>query len=255
LYDRGLLRKTLDIVGEESMTLLKAFIKSKDKDNKKLSNFRYQIVTDFLKSKAYLQSGTVYGVRINLKGRDKTGVVDEAEYEELRNKLIRDMKKLVHPLTNKKVFEKVWKKEEVYSMGVTDAVAAPDIFFLPTDMDVMIKGQFKQTQKIFSKSAKGYGFHHYYGVFFAHGEGIKNTKIKNADLIDMMPTVLHVMGEAVPEDCDGKVLTAIFEKKSDFYNRVIEYSASSQIETEESVYSADEEAQIKQRLEDLGYIE
>jgi len=40
----------------------------------------------------------------------------------------------------------------------------------------------------------------------------KNKIIKGAEIIDILPTVLYMMGIPVPIDVDGKVLTECFVK-------------------------------------------
>lgn len=264
LYERGLLHKKLDIPWKDSMKELRAFLKNakkrgvdsrKKKPENKLTKFRYLIGTDYSKSKAYLQSGTSYGIRINLEGRDKTGIVKAGEYENFKNRLIGDLLKLKHPMTGRNVFDRILKKEDVYSESPFGIDPAPDIFLLTPNMEVMVEGQFTQHPKIFEKTHKGYGFHHTHGIFFADGSFVRSLKMPSPKITDVTPTVLHILGVPIPNDMDGRVLKEIFKKGSDVLNRSIEYQAPSIAEKEEKAYSKSEEKKIKKRLEALGYIE
>lgn len=51
------------------------------------------------------------------------------------------------------------------------------------------------------------------GVFFLYGEGVRReTRLTNAALIDVAPTLLYALGLPVARDLDGKVLTGAFEE-------------------------------------------
>lgn len=48
------------------------------------------------------------------------------------------------------------------------------------------------------------------GIFLAYGPGVQpGLEVKDAQIIDLAPTILHAMGEAVPEHMDGRVLEEI----------------------------------------------
>ncbi|MGB2705437.1 MAG: alkaline phosphatase family protein [Candidatus Omnitrophota bacterium] len=265
LARKGLLKKKLDIPWKESMKELKEFLrKSKEKSQKgkkkkkqdKLTKFRFLIKTDYSRSKAYLQSGTSYGVRINLEGRDTTGIVKAADYECFRNRLISEFKEIKHPRAGKKVFSHVLKKEEVYSESPFGTDPSPDIFLLTPGMKIMIEGQFTQVAKMFGKTSRGYGFHHTDGIFFSRGKGIKNLPLESPKITDLTPTILHVLGVPIPDDLDGRVLREIFEPGSPYAEQETRYQGPSVIEREEKkAYSKREEEKVKKRLEALGYIE
>ena len=57
-------------------------------------------------------------------------------------------------------------------------------------------------------------WHRLHGVFVASGPGIKkDSLVHSASLLDVAPTILTLLGEAVPEDFEGKPLTTIFEEE------------------------------------------
>lgn len=259
LYKKELLYKKLDIPHKSSMKELKKFLKAqkkeKDDTKNKLTKFRYLIKTDFQKTKAYLQSGTCYGIRINLEGRDVTGIVKKEDYEMFRQDLINDLKKLKSPLTKKKVFDKVLRREEVYSESPFGADGAPDIFLVPKDMDIMLNGQFSQNTRMWKKSSNGYGFHHTHGIVFVNGKGVKNKKLKGTHIIDVTPTVLHILDVPIPEDIDGRIMKDIFLKNSEFAKKPIKIQGPSIVDGENKAYSARDEEKVRKRLEALGYIE
>jgi len=282
LYERGLLAVKLEVPKPDSMKELKSLvnnignksgpvlIKGVNKELKPFSRnapddsalrvlpkFRYAISTDYSRSKAYLQSGTSYGVRINLKGRDKTGIVEKNEYDSFRNTLIKELRKVNHPMTGGPVFSRIFKKEEVYSESPFGTDPSPDIFMLTPEMKIMVEGQFSQKRtKVFRKSSPGYGFHYTHGIFFVSGGGIKDSSEFSPKITDLAPTILHILGVPIPEDMDGRILKEVFRPGSVYTGRKIRYQGSSMIEKEKaSAYSKKDETKIKKRLEALGYIE
>ena len=70
-----------------------------------------------------------------------------------------------------------------------------------------------------------------------------------ARIVDVAPTALHAMGLAVPDDMDGRVLTELFSD-----GREVRTEAGRDRDTEEVVYTEEEEAAIEQSLKNLGYI-
>ena len=89
------------------------------------------------------------------------------------------------------------------------------------------------------------------GILIASGAGIRNIgEFRGAQLIDLAPTMLHLLGLPVPSDVDGRVLTEILTDA-----RTVEYGGTSEgrVTTSEG-YTEEEEQEVLERLADLGYI-
>ena len=260
LFEGGFLKKKLDFPDKKEFKQAKTErerLNGKPKNKKgKVNKLRYNIVTDYNKTKAYLQSGTSYGIRLNLKGRDKPGIISKSEYETLRNRIIKDLKNVWHPVFKKRIFGRVLKKEDVHAENLPGTEPSPDIFLLSDNMEVMFQGHFKRKIEIFGRTSKGYGFHHIDGIFFAWGKDIKHTRLNSPRITDLTPTILHLLDVPIPEDMDGRVLRGFLDKRSAYYSKEITYQGSSQLgESEKEVYSKKEEKKIKAQLEALGYVE
>ncbi len=75
-------------------------------------------------------------------------------------------------------------------------------------------------------------------------------EFQGAQLIDLAPTILHLLGLPVPTDMDGRVLTeALADARAVEFGGTSESSAA----TTEG-YSEEEEREVIERLADLGYI-
>ncbi len=70
---------------------------------------------DWSKSKIYINQNHIW---INLKGREKNGIVEKEEYKKLRDKIIELMRDLKDPETGKHVFSFVLSKEEAPVVGL-----------------------------------------------------------------------------------------------------------------------------------------
>jgi len=73
-------------------------------------------------------SGDIFeeGIYINLEGREKQGIVNRgSEYNELREKVIKELKQLTFPGTQRKIFAEIYKREEIYTGDFVND--APDI--------------------------------------------------------------------------------------------------------------------------------
>lgn len=93
--------------------------------------------------------------------------------------------------------------------------------------------------------------HDHEGIFFALGPSIAaNARIDDATVYDVAPTLLHSIGEAIPEGVDGRVLEELLTVDTAPERRAVDAPAErSNAETAE-----DFEA-VEERLRGLGYME
>ena len=173
-----------------------AFAEKKDKIS--LDNIEWR------KTKAFV-SPEANGIFINSKERFQQGIVGKKEASVLKNKIIKDLKKIRDPW-GKRINVIAKKTEEVYN-GPYVKNAVDILYFFKdyghqTDKGVLWK-------KINAREASGK--HSMDGIFLAWGkEIVKNKRITNARLIDMTPTILAITRTPVPTDIDGRVLNEIF---------------------------------------------
>lgn len=216
--------------------------------------------TDWTKTKAYF-GGNLNSIYINLIGRRPFGVVQPGEeYEKVREEIIHGLKSLVDPDDGQSVFEHVYKREEVYHGHQLDE--APDILVVPRNFSDYtfgreIFGNDKKPVIAYHPSPKGVTANHRLnGIFLAYGKCIgKGEQIKNAGIIDIFPTIYHILGLQIPADIDGKTLTSIFTPEWLERNPARFSDIATDIEeTKEDVYSEEDEAEIRERLKGLGYI-
>lgn len=202
-------------------------------------------------TKAYPYSTSAWYININLKGREKYGIVNKEDYETIREGLIQKLRTLKNPYTRKNIFKEVLRKEEVFHGENTDS--APDIIYVPADevgMRITCRGDGVCIKP--KKTAS----HSLCGIFIACGEDIKRgVELDSLKILDVAPTVIHMMGGKVPRYMDGRVRLEIFEEGSDPYKRAVQYEERS-IGVPESrfQYTEEETKEIEKSLKDLGYL-
>jgi len=74
--------------------------------------------------------------------------------------------------------------------------------------------------------------------------------LPEASILDLAPTILHLLGEPVPRIMDGRVLSEIFTR-----SEPLRFSDDGETDVvAEEGFGADEAEQIEERLRGLGYL-
>ena len=210
---------------------------------------------DWSRTRAYSIGSTAGQVYINLKGREPMGIVQPgAEYEQVRDGIIQDLKTLVDDETGERVVEEIYRKEDLYSgPHLKDA---PDIVFLPRDLEVAAFGEYEfASHRILDPSWGVSGSHRMDGVLMMRGKRIRQgTRIEGAEIVDLAPSILYLLDLPVLREMDGKVLESALAARS------LEEAPIRYVEEEspgfrpEEVYTENEEEELKERLRSLNYL-
>ncbi len=176
------------------------------KDGKKESGKWYADV-DWSKSRAYGQG--LNGIFLNMKGREKQGIVNKGpEAEKIKSEIKDKLLKVIDDKTRTRVLKSVYKREEIYRGPYVNN--APDIvvgYNIGHRVSWESTVNYVGTQS-FSDNLKMWSGDHALtreqvpGIFFS------NKKISEADpsLLDISPTVLSVFGIEPPSFIEGKNL-------------------------------------------------
>ena len=144
---------------------------------------------------------------VNLRGREPGGIIEAGkEYEEVREDIIAELSALIDRETGETIIEDIYKKEELYSGP--HSVIAPDIVFLPKGLEIVAFGEYEfASHRMLDYSHGLSGSHRMDGVLMMKGVGLrKGIKIMNANIMDIAPTVLYLLGLSISKDMDGVVL-------------------------------------------------
>jgi predicted AlkP superfamily phosphohydrolase/phosphomutase len=208
---------------------------------------------DWSRTAAY-SFGNFGRIFINLRGREPMGCIEAGEaYEDIRTRIIEDLKQIHED--GQPVVTGVWKAEEVYCGPYL--AQAPDIVFTLRDWEYGTAPNYEfASNQIFSAPLANISANHRLnGMLIAWGRDIQqNTQITGANIVDMAPTILHLIGLPVPADQDGQVLKRLFKPESAVYQREVVRSSVSDDAEKSSSLGAEDEQIILERLENLGYV-
>jgi predicted AlkP superfamily phosphohydrolase/phosphomutase len=232
---------------------------------------RYGVI-DWTGTEAYCEENPYYPVFwINLKGRQPGGIVEPGrQYECVRDRLIRELEAWRHPETGAAIVEKVHRREDIYAGPCTDQ--APDViaeWALHQGYSYAFKLSAKSRalgwiERVDPRNPESFQFytsksgsHRREGIFVARGPNISaGMAISGASLADLAPTILRVLGVAVPDDMDGSVLAEILP---DRHGPIVAACAPDRNSRDRpqgnGTYSSEEEQKISERLRALGYVE
>ncbi|MFW9866568.1 MAG: alkaline phosphatase family protein [Candidatus Thorarchaeota archaeon] len=192
-------------------------------ENQKLYKINWRKTIAF----PYLEPPFVW---INLKNRDPNGIVKESELDEVIDRIIDTLYSLKDPITQKPLIQKVFKREEAEYLGLNGERIGDLIYFLKPPYglfngflnslnastltsDLLTKSDVYDSQKIL-------GAHAYYlpstefgnftvnGPLIMIGPGIKKGVALNSsvNLIDVAPTLAHLLNIPNPSSSQGRVL-------------------------------------------------
>ncbi len=212
---------------------------------------------DWSRTKAY-SLGNVGQIFLNVRGREPQGTVEPgAEYEALRDEIIAQLKTLRDPRTGEPVVEQIYRREEIYTGPAFERAA--DILFIPTRMEYFGFGEYEfGSNQVIEAMKRGIsGTHRMNGVLMLYGKPIQpGMVVSGASLYDLAPTILHLMGEGVPTDMDGRVLTeALTSPLADQASiRRVAPSGDGRGDADQVDLAGEDEAIIVERLRSLGYV-
>jgi predicted AlkP superfamily phosphohydrolase/phosphomutase len=165
-------------------------------------------VTDWSRTRAYAPG--LAGVAINLIGREPMGAVEPgAQYLELREEIRRKLEALTDPETGARVIRHVYRREDLYAGPYLDEI--PDLIIGYERGYRMDRSSFSvgQQRPVIAPNRTRWSGDHVSvdpplvpGVFFSN----RVLRSDSPRLIDLGPTILALLGLAVPGGVDGQVL-------------------------------------------------
>ena len=223
---------------------------SKSTRNKVVGKFLSFDDVDWPRTRAY-SIGHVGQVYVNLKGREPEGAVEPgAEYEAVRQQVIDALRDLRHPETGQPMVDQVIPGDQVVHGPY--ARRSPDLHVVLDGYRAIAFPLFATDSRIVTRQIRGdSGCHRRHGILIARGPEVKQGHtVEGARILDLAPTILHLMGLPVPDDMDGRVLTEALST-----SRPVERGAASLATEEGSAgLSAEETAEVEDRLRALGYL-
>ena len=160
---------------------------------------------DWSKTRAVAIQGN--DIFINLKGREKYGIVDPEDQYELEEQIMTDLYNYKHPDTGKRVIALALRNRDAILLGYGGPTAGDICFWV----------------------AEGYNYDHCDGlsvtygeastslspIFVAAGPGLKQGFVTDRVIrqVDVAPTMCYLAGVRMPAQCEGSVIYQILEEE------------------------------------------
>lgn len=203
---------------------------------------------------AGLAEGNFGGIRLNLKGREPEGALDPAEAEAALLDLERRLAELRVPGSERPLIVRTWRRAELYPGPYEDLIS--DLLF-ETDPAVAVRPV--PHTAVFEAHEPRFPDHTRAGIFAAAGPGLVAVAERGrASILDVGPTVLHLLGHAVYRESEGRVLTDLLSEPA--VVRTVEEAqetprAAERRWLEDASWTDPELEEIRQRLKSTGYAE
>jgi predicted AlkP superfamily phosphohydrolase/phosphomutase len=201
-------------------------------------------------SRAFMPSNNEMGIYLNQ-------ALPGAERQALHKHLAALLADARDPQTGVPFCRGVFAREDVYDGPFSEL--GPDLMLLP-NAPYQLRASLATRQVTVAQNPLGQiGDHAFEGIFIAHGPPVQpGATLPAASILDITPTLLHLLGAPVPQALDGQVLEAacraeyraqhpVARAEVDIYRTPDGASAD--------IYSKDEEANVMKRLRSLGYID
>ncbi len=184
---------------------------------------------------------------VNLVGRAPQGTVHSgAEYEVVIADLISRFEALRHPNTGGKLIQAAVRGTELYP-APSAGILVPDLVLVPVD-----GYGFAFTIADVLPEASEEGSHRHNGMVLINGESVTLPVLDfRPNLIDLAPTVLHMLGLPVPNDMDGRVLEEIVRMDQPVQYEDVDNSLVRRADN----YIKEDADLVARRLRGLGYLE
>jgi predicted AlkP superfamily phosphohydrolase/phosphomutase len=225
---------------------------------------------DWRRTKAYFAPGG--GININVKGREPKGIVEpKKEYEELITYLENELYDLCDPKTGEKVVQHILRKEDIFQGPLVHE--STDIYILfkedfhcfPHD-GISKKEIFSECPKFLKETKEDLNSSHHTamiralkGVLIMKGPAIQclPINIHEANIMDLTPTILYLLGAPIPEHMDGNLLEKFIRPEILQANPPVKTRLENNgllKERQKVSYSKEEENLAKEQLKNLGYM-
>ncbi len=185
-------------------------------------------------------------IYINDTDRFERGTVSPSDIPSIKKELQSLFSDVTDPDTGERALT-IFDGKDLYP---TDE-AAPDLVVVGRDG---YEEKTKLADEVFAAAGAKAASHRSQGIFFARGPTITaGTTLSELSVVDVAPTLLHSIGDPVPETVDGSVQTECLTTRSEPRTQSVDGHRDE--DTKPTGESKDDFDDVEDRLKGLGYME
>jgi predicted AlkP superfamily phosphohydrolase/phosphomutase len=206
---------------------------------------------DWTRTHAYAR-GHMGQLYLNLQGREPQGIVAPADYHNVRAELISILNGWRHPDHKRPLIDNILTNESVtHGPYLHDG---PDLHLVMDGYRAVAYPLFAADGRLVTEQPLvDSGNHRPEGIFIAAGPQVRRGgAIAGARLQDLAPTILHLLGVAVPADMDGRVLREMFT--TEFRHHPVTYQPGQDAAQPARALGPQAQELLAERLRALGYL-
>ncbi len=227
---------------------------------------------DWERTQAFFLGTESAYIYLNLRGRFPQGIVEPGpEAEALCARIITELPQLRDPETGEPVVEAIHRKDEIYWGAPEEVALLPDLVVTWKEGKYLVRrawGEALAKPGVMVERGIGVGdaarlmslelsgSHRPDGMLIISGLGLPaGSEIRAARIMDIAPSVLHIMGIRPPADMDGLVLPCLAAVGGAEEVELPLLPDGSPEPLAGDPYSEQEKEEIERRLRGLGYLE
>lgn len=205
-----------------------------------------------------IYSGLLY---FNVEGRDPSGVVPAGRLNEVSSELTAKLLSIEDPLSGRPLLSAVHRSEEVFRGS--QAYYGPDLVLDSIDRRWNIQTRHytpragEHANGYFVGPQGDYGWHGKDGVYTFSGPAFRTgERGRRGSVMDIAPTLLHLLDIPIPDDYDGASMVEVFTREHLGAHEMRFQKAGAAASTDRtSGFSVGESQAVADHLRALGYIE
>jgi len=195
---------------------------------------------------------------LNVRGREPLGIVElDREYAELREQVKQSLCALVDPEDGLPVVSQVMLQEDIFHGPCSHQGA--DLVVVMRDLSYITRHGYEFAAGpglIFTRpSTFESGSHRIDGLLLIAGPDFQTRgELPTYSILDLAPTILHLLGLPVDRNMDGKVIVdELIQTRQSIHESI--YLEPTEEKTQDTYLTEEEEKEIVERLQNLGYLD
>jgi predicted AlkP superfamily phosphohydrolase/phosphomutase len=216
-------------------------------------------VVDWGRTRAFAY-GVFGNVVLNVHDRERSGIVGPSDYEDLRAEIASKALELRSD-TGELIVARVHRREDLFDGPQLSKI--PDLviefrdyeWLGPADLEIRREGVFDRRPALLGGREGWAASHRHEGLIAMTGPSCSAGRSLSAEMVDVAPTALYLLGVPVPSSLEGRLLTEALDP-----GPLASRPPSSSDDTEPWLapvedYRPEEAAAVRKRLRELGYLE